>query len=62
MPNDPSTSESYKAESKGLQEVRVERDAWKGVSDALRRLQISRKKGDQSQQDDAMDAMDQTSD
>jgi len=38
----PATNEDLSKESRGLQEERVERDAWKGILDALTRLKEAR--------------------
>ncbi|KZT08632.1 uncharacterized protein LAESUDRAFT_648550 [Laetiporus sulphureus 93-53] len=38
----PSADEEYSKGTRGLQEERVERDAWKGIMDALKRLKEAR--------------------
>ncbi|KAJ7070585.1 hypothetical protein C8F01DRAFT_1206360 [Mycena amicta] len=43
--DDGSTSASTR-QNRGLQEERVERDAWKGILDALRRLKVEQETGE----------------
>ncbi|KIJ55454.1 hypothetical protein M422DRAFT_57872 [Sphaerobolus stellatus SS14] len=55
LPNDPNAANSKEA-NKSLQEIRVERDAWKGVLNALQRLKAAKaKERENGSQDTLMD-------
>jgi hypothetical protein len=43
----PSTSDAQQKNDRGLQEERVERDAWKGILSALLKLKAGRDEGEQ---------------
>lgn len=50
----PSTDEPFK-KNRGLQEERIERDAWKGILDALTRLKAAQEQENEEADKSAMD-------